>query len=160
IQVALRDAGGRPREDILKTKLLRDRADPVEWLENELQVSFLEGTDSARIALTGPDPDELPLVVNAGKDAYITEIAKIEQKQRIKLRNEFEKAINLKETSIYKQRKSLEALAERMNTTPSGILTLKQKFALEEYAALKKESAAIRSRLREIQMRLMVQKAQ
>jgi succinoglycan biosynthesis transport protein ExoP len=55
----------------LQTELIRQQPDPVVWLEGELQVAFLEGSDIARIALTGRIPADLAVLVNAVKDAYL-----------------------------------------------------------------------------------------
>src|SRR5262249_28995286 len=141
---------------IRKTKLLRDRDDPGEWLEKELQVAFLDGTDIARIALSGPDPDELPKVVNAGKDAYMTGIVNAEHDKQRRLLNMVKDVCTVKEDAIRQQRENLRKLAETLQTSDSKVLTLKQQSIIQDYGSLRKELLAISSDLRRIQWELKV----
>src|SRR5437879_11758610 len=67
---ALRDNKAR------QVSFLQNVPDPAAWLEGELQVSFIEGTDLLRIALTEAKPQEIADVVNAVKTAYLEENTK------------------------------------------------------------------------------------
>ncbi len=151
----LGDAG----KEIRQTELLRRERDPEEWLEKELQVGFVEGTEIVRISLSGPNPAELPKIINAVKDAYMDKAVKDEHKQQLALLDELEKALTTSEEKIRDQRKILEKLTNALGTNDSTALTIKQKTVLEEYAALKKEIANISSQLRQIQIKVLVQKA-
>jgi uncharacterized protein involved in exopolysaccharide biosynthesis len=55
--------------------LLRDQEDPLEWLEKEIKADTLENTYILRISLTGKNAKELPILVNAIKDAYLEHVA-------------------------------------------------------------------------------------
>ena len=143
----------------LQTELIRIQPDPVAWLEGEMQVAFVEGSDIARIALTGRIPADLATLVNAVKDAYLDEVVKGERNKQLVLYNEVEKISTSLEDKILTKRENLRKLAETLKTSDSAALTLKQKIALEEYAALQKELATISSQLRSLQTKLVVQKA-
>ena len=124
----------------LQTELIRIQPDPVAWLEGEMQVAFVEGSDLARIALTGRIPADLATLVNAVKDAYLDEVVKGERNKQLVLYNEVEKISTSLEDKILTKRENLRKLAETLKTSDSAALTLKQKIALEEYAALQKEA--------------------
>src|SRR5438445_8627967 len=66
-----------------QVSFLQNVPDPAAWLEGELQVSFIEGTDLLRIALTEAKPQEIADVVNAVKTAYLEENTKKERSDKL-----------------------------------------------------------------------------
>jgi capsular exopolysaccharide synthesis family protein len=146
-------------KDASQWELIRGRPDPAAYLESELQVNFLEGTDIVRIALSGLNPAELPKVVNAVKAAYVDEVVNVERNRQLALLNQVEKIYSSSEERILAKRETLKRLADTLKTSDSSALTLKQKIALEEYATLQKELATVSSQLRAIQVKLLVQES-
>jgi len=153
IQAALR------RTRSMQFSLLGAEADPASWLERELQVGVLEGTDIVRIALTGQSSQEITDLVNSVKDAYVEQALTVERDQKLALLNEVEKIYVASEERILAQRQNLRRLAEALQISDSAVLTLKQKLALEEFAALKKELSLMQSNLSRIQMKVLAEKA-
>src|SRR5262249_43932202 len=129
---------------------LRGELDKAAWLERELQVGFLEGSDVARIALAGSRPEELAKLVNAVKDAYMFQIVQHEQNEQVALLQNIEKVYSDQDEKLRKRRQRFQELAAKLRTSDSTALTLKQKLALEKYGALEKELAAVRSKVREL----------
>jgi hypothetical protein len=55
--------------------------EPVEWLEDHIQVDFGLSPEIMRISVTGKNPDELIALVTAVRDAYLNEVRHIENKR-------------------------------------------------------------------------------
>jgi capsular exopolysaccharide synthesis family protein len=62
--------------------ILRDKSDPILWLEREIQVDFNVAPEVMRISIDGDEPGELVVLVNALRDAYFREILDKERVDR------------------------------------------------------------------------------
>jgi polysaccharide biosynthesis transport protein len=62
--------------------LLRDKADPIEWLERELQADFQIAPEVMRIVLVGDEPADMVVLVNVIREAYYREILEKERADR------------------------------------------------------------------------------
>src|SRR5579862_5801259 len=62
--------------------LIRDKVDPIAWLEKEIQADFNVAPEILRIALTGEDPTDLTPIVDAVRVAYVNDIVLKEHMQR------------------------------------------------------------------------------
>lgn len=67
LQLALQKPG------VADLPLLQAEADPIGWLEKELQVDFNSSPDLMRITLKGNPPEDLLAVLNAVREAYLQE---------------------------------------------------------------------------------------
>jgi len=67
LQLALQKPG------VAELPLLQGQSDPVGWLEKELQVDFNSSPDLMRITLKGNPPEDLLVVLNAVREAYLLE---------------------------------------------------------------------------------------
>lgn len=74
LRAAMRDS------KIGNTATLKRVDDPVQWLEENLQIEFSENSEILKIALTGDNPQELAEIVNAVHKAYLKEIVENERK--------------------------------------------------------------------------------
>jgi len=63
------------QEGIADLSIVRDNTDPIGWLEKELLVDFNSAPELMRITLKGSPPEELLLVLNAVREAYLKEAA-------------------------------------------------------------------------------------
>jgi capsular exopolysaccharide synthesis family protein len=138
--------------------LVRQQAQPEAWLEKELKVGYIDDTELLRIALTGTDPKEMAILVNAIQASYMAQIVDLEHKRQLNLRDDLERIVLTAQDKLRKQRTELRGLAEITHTSDSQTLTTKQRNTLEEYAALKREFAGIRAQLRQAEIRLQSQK--
>lgn len=62
--------------------LIRDKADPILWLERELQVDFNLAPEVMRMSLDGDEPTEMVVLINVLRDAYFREILDKERVDR------------------------------------------------------------------------------
>jgi len=70
LQFALQQPG------VAELELFKGNADPIGWLEKELQVDFNSSPDLMRITLKGSPPDDLLPVLNAVRESYLQAAAK------------------------------------------------------------------------------------
>jgi capsular exopolysaccharide synthesis family protein len=139
--------------------IVREKTDPATWLEEELQVSFLDKTEILRISLTGTNPEEVTVLVNAVKDAYLEEAVNARRNEKLARLDELENICRSSEETMRSQKAVLRQLAETLKSSDSQALTFKQKMAIEKYAALEKELSQVQSQLRTAQVTLAVQAA-
>jgi polysaccharide biosynthesis transport protein len=152
LQAALR------RSKVGELAMVRKQIDPVAWLENDLKAAFLDRTDIIKVSLTGADPKEVAALVNAVKDAYLEEGVNAQRNQKLAFLEDLEKVYTASEDKLHAQRDALRNLADTLKSGDSQALTAKQKMALEEYAAMRRELMHLQSQLRNAELTLEVQK--
>lgn len=140
-------------------EVLAREEDPASWLEKNLAVGFLEGTEILRIAMIGRDPDQLKVLVSAIEKAYLDEAVNAERTQRVLRLDEIQKICDKSEEKIRTQREKLRRLAESMKTSDTQALTLRQRILLDEYAALKREHVGVQSEIRHLKEVIATQEA-
>jgi len=62
---------------------LRAQSDPVAWLEKEIVADYTVAPEILRISLKGSQPDELVLVLNALREAYMREMLNKDRNERV-----------------------------------------------------------------------------
>jgi hypothetical protein len=67
------------KPDVSRLSWVKTRLDPLASLEKEIQVDFSITPNSIGIALAGDDPDELTVLVNAVRDAYVDVMERSEE---------------------------------------------------------------------------------
>src|SRR5262249_48875953 len=68
---------------VQELEIIKSQVNPVAWLEGQIKVDFSMAPEFMRISLSGPDPDELAPIVDAVREAYLSEIVKTEHNQRL-----------------------------------------------------------------------------
>jgi uncharacterized protein involved in exopolysaccharide biosynthesis len=76
LNAALRDSGVRTY------RMIREQVDPIAWLQDNLKVEFIAGSEVMEIALSGDDPNEVVGLVNAVQKAYMDEVVNFDRKLR------------------------------------------------------------------------------
>ncbi len=134
--------------------LLRDQSDALSWLENEIKVDFHAGLEILSISLSGQDPEQLTLLVDAIAQAYFNECvdkAALRHRQTIELLREMAGRYDTKVKSI---RLSMRKLREQVGTGNPPSIILHQKMATEEAAHVQNELLTVRSELRQKQVEI------
>ncbi len=152
INAALRQPG------ISQLSIVRDepwpwmgqRENPVAWLQRELRVSYVEGSELLYLSMSERDPDELIKLLNAITDAYIREevdakkIAEAQKLERLRV-----KSSELQ--SQYKDElKKLGDLASTYGSTQSEQVKLQLDMGVKRLMALENERSAARKALNEV----------
>lgn len=120
-------------------KLVANGTDELDWLGKNLQVDFPDGPEIIRIALTYEDGEQAKVVVNAVKDAYLTEIHGTSK------RNRNEKLLNLNkhaeraDTTLKMLRDQAQALSSENATLDDKQFKLQQELAANQVAMIKSQ---------------------
>ena len=93
-------------------RMIRKQADPVAWLQDNLEVGFVGGSEVMRIALSGNNADEVAGIVNAVKKAYLEEVVNVELKRQSERHDTLKKLKNHYAEILHQRRGTLEKLAE------------------------------------------------
>jgi hypothetical protein len=63
-------------------QVIREQADPVAWLHDNLEVDFIGDSEVMEIALRGDDSNEVAGLVNAVMKGYVDEVVNVDAKRR------------------------------------------------------------------------------
>ncbi len=135
---------------------VKEHADAVEWLEEELKVSLPGGAEILEISLSGKRAEDLAILVNAVTDSYLKMIEKVEHAERTERLEKLKKLYEKYQAELEAKRKKLRLLAETVGSNDKGTMALKQQYALEQLALAKKDLMQLRSELRRAQMETAV----
>jgi uncharacterized protein involved in exopolysaccharide biosynthesis len=68
---------------VTELPIIKKQSNPMEWLEQCLQVETVGGSEIARISLSGDDPNEVAAIVTAVTDAYLNASVTEEQAENL-----------------------------------------------------------------------------
>jgi hypothetical protein len=68
---------------VAELKLVKQKTDPLAWLEKEIVVDLPKGTPLLRIGMTGPEPAQLVEIVKAVGQVYLREIIDRENNKKL-----------------------------------------------------------------------------
>ena len=132
-------------------KMIREQARPAEWLAENLQAQFLQGTEVLQISLDGQDPKELASLVNAVTNTYIEEVANGDLKKRVQRRELLKKLSNTKFAEMKSRRDALRTLAQKAGSDDRQTLVLKQQYAIELGTDVRKDLRQVQSQKRKLE---------
>lgn len=152
LQTALRE----PRVAEL-TSVREDPEVVLRWMERDLRVEFLEGSEILRLSLTGTEPSELTVLVNAIKDTYMrevvaTEFAKRQARLEFLERTYSEQARNLAER--WKQFPTEPTAIDPLPARANPAIDMERKPLLDQYADYQKRLVQIENDLARTRYRL------
>src|SRR5262249_29009898 len=131
----------------LNLAIVRAQSNPVGWLEQELQADFTVSPEIMKISLKGTDPDELLVVLNAIRDAYVREVVNRDRNDRIAWRKQLTELAAKDEAALNAQRQQLSVRAEALGASDFATLRLKYQYAMAGIDTLKAEYTYYRSGL-------------
>jgi hypothetical protein len=143
----------RRRPELSQSSLLKDRPDPLQWLEQEIKVDFPR-PEYIHISLSGDQPDELTQLVTAVTESYLENVVDREGKTRHEeltklkqIHDEF-----LKRTKNKRQR--IRDLSRNVGPIDERNLVIQQQIDLENLREVKKELVQVHSELRDLRIEL------
>lgn len=105
---------------VAELSVVREQTDPLDWLERQLQADFFIAGEILRISITGDRPQELIVLVDSVRDAYLKEFREKEQLAKIErlntlgqMRQDYEGKLSGRK----KERKELEKQGVSRNMT-------------------------------------------
>ncbi len=127
-------------------------ADPVEWLEREVRVDY-PSPEILRITVTGEDVDELKVLADAVKKAYLTEIVEKETRQRQTSLENLRKIQEHYRTRLAGKRHVWNELAKRNGAVDPKQLGFAALLMREQQATTRTELIKVQEQLRDLETR-------
>ncbi len=130
-----------------KQSVLKEQPDQLQWLSDEIKVDFL-GSEFIQISMSGDRPQELLVLVNAVRKAYLEQTTDKEVKERdnqLRVLKEFQAEWEAKAKS---KRWKLRELRTASGVIDVANMAVLEKMALEEMESARKELLRVRGEIR------------
>jgi capsular exopolysaccharide synthesis family protein len=147
------------KEEVKQLRMVRDQAEPITWLEEELKVEVPDGSEIINVKLSGSEPAELVTLVNAVTQAYLQEVVNAERKQRSDRLAELDDIYNKAKEKVRIKRDTMRKRSDEAGGSNQSALTHKQLTLLTTFGELKKQHAQVRFELLRAEGRLAAFKA-
>jgi hypothetical protein len=98
--------------------------------------------------MSGAEPQQLAVVVNAVRNAYLSQVVNKESNEKMELLQRLQNFCAEKERVIRDRRNQLRSLAESVGSRDHQTLVHKHQFAIERLALAQKELMTLQSELR------------
>jgi capsular exopolysaccharide synthesis family protein len=145
------------REDqVAKLPIIKNRLEPVEWLEKQLKADFSISPEILRIYMMGEDTDTLKIIVQAVTETYVKEIADKEHNKRRDLIQTLKEIHADHERNLQSKRKILKGMVGGLGN--ADVLAKTQEKAVELRADLEKQLFQNGRKVREMRIELAYQK--
>jgi capsular exopolysaccharide synthesis family protein len=125
----------------------------LEWLEHELQVDFSIGPEILRIAMTGDRPQELRVIVDAVKEAYLTKIPEKDRKGRKEQLERIKELYVIWEKNVENKRNDINSKSKELNTTDPATIAVIRRLNEEYLKLTEMQLLEVRSDLRKLKLR-------
>jgi capsular exopolysaccharide synthesis family protein len=139
--------------EVAKLQVIKEQTDQLQWLETEIKVEF-PGPEFIQISMSGDQPKELLVLVNAVRKAYLEKTADKELIARDALMVNLKNILDDWEGRSKLNKKKLRDLQERAGAANPENMALVQKIALEELAAAQKDLVRVRSEIRQLRVEI------
>lgn len=94
---------------------IKDMVEPVQWLEDNVEVEFLPNTDILCVRMKGRNPDDLTAIVNGVVFAYLTQVVDRENMHRRDRKARLSELLNSYELQLRTTRENQRNLMKQMN---------------------------------------------
>lgn len=142
------------RPEVAQLSVIKEQAEPEEWLQKELRVDFPSGPEILQISMTGDRPQELKIIVNAVREVYLQQyVDDMQNERQLRLKRLMEYDERAK-ADIENVRGKLRNKAESGREIDKETIVLKQKIAAELLEMTRKEIIKTRSELRQLNTEL------
>jgi succinoglycan biosynthesis transport protein ExoP len=122
--------------------------DPVNWLKENLKVSFPGNGEIMQISIETRSPTSCVPIVNGVVDAYMQEVVMTDRNERLKRLDTLEKVFSERTNQVRSKRVELKNLATTLGTSDTSSLTVAQQNALQQFGKMQEK-------LSEVQFSLM-----
>ncbi len=111
----------RLRGEVKKLDMIRDQADPIAFLDEEIKIDFKDGDEIMNITLLGMDPEAIKTIVSAVRDEYFEEVVERDRKARGDRKGVLVAAVNSQRTEYQQHLRQLTEMATGLGMTPMGV---------------------------------------
>jgi capsular exopolysaccharide synthesis family protein len=148
LNAALRD------ESVVPLQLDQRYPDPVAWLEGKIQANY-KG-EVLRIAMTGPNPNEVAVLVNSVTDAYMNEHVNKTDKERRDHHERLKEIYTDYQGRLEKKRKELKALSEQLGSSDRETIQFSEQLLLERRELALQDLATLNRDLERLRIQIAV----
>ena len=100
---------------ISQLPLIKNQADPVEWLQNELTLKFPGEAEILMITMSGEEIDQIVKIVDAVVDAYFKEVVEKGVSDRGKKEERLKQLVREKGDQLVRELKEVQRMSEALN---------------------------------------------
>ncbi|HXG11627.1 MAG TPA: polysaccharide biosynthesis tyrosine autokinase [Gemmataceae bacterium] len=140
--------------------IIRNQAEPIEWLEKEVRADYSTGPEFLTISMSGDNPEELKILVDAITEAYLNEVVYKDHRKRLERIEQLRDLAQRYEQRLRTKRTQLRELAKAVGAKNATNLAIQQRLALEQQGLAQKELTQLRGEIRRLQTDLVVREAQ
>lgn len=131
---------------------LAGEPDPVKWLQDELDVSFLQNSEILRISLSGDaSQDDLRQLVDAVANAYQSEVVFKEKQRRLMTRDALFRSLSKVSDDLNQRMEEYHNLAVEMNQSEAFTIDVESKFLMDEVRNLSDQLADLEAKRMRLQ---------
>jgi succinoglycan biosynthesis transport protein ExoP len=127
--------------------------DPLAWLEKEIKVTFIT-PEMMSIQMTGDNPGELKVIVDAVADAYQREVTDMERLDRSHLLEDLQPVEDKFKNELKAHRASVRALKEDLAGGDPVIVAYQQQLIQAELGMLTTEQKNVREQLLRLELEM------
>jgi capsular exopolysaccharide synthesis family protein len=135
------------KPEVRNLRIIRKQAEPIPWMEKNLTADFNMAPEILRISMTGDDPEDLAVIVNEVRKAYLTEIVDRERIERNEHYDQLQRLYTSYDDQLKTRRDTLRKLTETVGGRGDVAEGNRQKFALDRLAAAQQELLRVKSEL-------------
>jgi capsular exopolysaccharide synthesis family protein len=139
--------------------VVRRKADPVAWLEKSIKADYAIAPEILSISLSGEEPEELVVLVNAVRDAYLQEIVNREQNELNARLDRLKQFYTSSEEALRRKWATLRGLAQSVGAQDAQTLDRTHQYVLMRLSMVQRELTQVRSDLRKAQAEILVEQA-
>ena len=132
---------------------IREKADPVAWLEKTLQVDFNKGPELMTIALTGDRIDDYKAILEAIKETYKSDYLNKDRDTRLGRKEVIEQLASKFELEITDLKRKLKVEAEASGSASPATLGFRERLALQEQMSLQADALQVKNELTHLKIR-------
>jgi capsular exopolysaccharide synthesis family protein len=125
-------------EQASKLPVIQREVDPISWLEKRIQADF--AGETLRIWMTGEQPDDLKILVNAVADSYIYNVLNSEDRVRQERRDTLEKKWHALQDTLKAKRETVKPRTQLFGgTKEKQTIQLARELAMERQSEVRRE---------------------
>lgn len=135
------------KEDVSSLPVVVGQTDPVDWLQEYLEVAFPADSEIMQVTFKTRDPEYCKKIVNAIVDAYLNEVVLNERNAKLQRLYNLERVYSEAETKLQSKRNELKSMASALGTSDSDSLTVAQQNALQQYGLMQEKLIEVQFQL-------------
>ncbi len=147
------------RDDVKRLDLVREQADPITWLEDELKVDVPDGSEVMTVSLAANDPTEPLTLVQAVVKSYEEQVVNSERDRRQARVHELEGIYTKTDKQLRQDKEELRQRVEKLSTGDKDLIAQQQMTLLADVTDVKRQHSQARQDRMNAERRLLTHKA-